>query len=172
MKKSIIIGPLILVLLFAMVLFVYSQAPGQYATTTTITTVSSTTSTTTERIVGGNCSYDKFAGTCKIISISKTAESIQQISSAGYQGFDVKFRFTPNQTLNLDPSRVQSILNTSWDLRLMNSWYPGPGFLAKYGIRTNAIFTCKLDIETQGSCTPTMIEFDTINVTDYFESAK
>jgi len=79
-------------------------------------------------------------------------------------------KFTNGMTVT--KTRIQSILNTSWDLRLMNSWYPGQQFLAKYVIKINAIFTCKLDIETQGSCTPTMIEFETINVTDYFESAK
>lgn len=133
----------------------------------------SPTTSTTQIIVGGPCSYDKFAGSCVITSINQTADSLAQADyQGGYAGYEVKFRFIPAESFNtsaLGKVAEQSILNNQWNLQLMNSWFPGPRFLAKYNITQNSAFSCKINLENQGSCTPIIFTFDTVNTTDYFE---
>jgi len=109
-------------------------------------------------IVGGACSYYVVDGSCKIVSITKTPESKQQKSETGYEGFDVKFTFAS------EPS------GTLYTLRLTNSWYPGPLYLAKYNIKENNIFDCQQLLISKGTCSPVVFEFSKIDLSDYFET--
>lgn len=65
---------------------------------------------------------------------------------------------------------VQQAIEGRHELRLMNSWYPGARFLERYGIAAGKSFECTLKVITQGTCTPTIIDFPHIDRTDYFES--
>ncbi len=120
--------------------------------------------------IGGGCAYESFPGTCTITAVSKTPVSISQQTIAGgpvYAGFDVKFKYAgeaPN-----DNALVRQALGRQHDLRLANSWYPGPRFLAKYAIAPGKAFGCALKVIRTGSCTPTVFQFSAIDQTDYFE---
>ena len=52
----------------------------------------------------------------------------------------------------------------------MNSWYPGPRFLERYGIAAGKSFACTLNVISQGTCTPAVFDFQGIDRADYFES--
>jgi len=65
---------------------------------------------------------------------------------------------------------VQQATEARHELRLMNSWFPGPRFLERYGIAAGKSFECSLKVITQGTCTPTVIDFPAIDRADYFES--
>jgi hypothetical protein len=120
--------------------------------------------------IGGGCAYESYPGTCTITAVSKTKASINQknlAGGAGYEGFDVKFKYAgeaPN-----DNVLVRQALSRQHDLRLANSWYPGPRFLAKYAIAPGKAFGCALKVIRTGSCTPTVFQFSGIDQTDYFE---
>lgn len=130
-----------------------------------------------EPFVGGPCSYNEFQGSCKIISIFKTEASMQQagvVGGPGYEGFEVEFAFTPNKPLNLKntgwANEENNILNQNYPLQLTNSWYPGPKYLEKYHIKKSAVFGCKLELRTKGTCSPKGFKFDDIKTGDYFET--
>jgi len=52
----------------------------------------------------------------------------------------------------------------------MNSWYPGPRFLERYGIAAGKSFACTLNVISQGTCTPAVFDFQGIDRADYFET--
>lgn len=128
--------------------------------------------------LGGPCSYDKYQGSCKIISIIKTDASRHQIEvggGPGYEGFEIKFKYIPKDKLNMSESTKwaeDQILDKEHLLLLINSWYPGPKFLEKYKIKENTTFDCKAEVITEGTCSPVGFEFNDINVSDYFECEK
>ncbi len=122
-------------------------------------------------IVGGACSYYSISGRCKIVSIAKTQESIQQKSTTGYEGFDVKFSFIPDSSIII-PESAKKILasqKSPYSLRLTNSWYPGQLYLNKYSIKENSIFGCQEMVISKGTCTPLSFKFSNVNLSDYFE---
>jgi len=124
-------------------------------------------------IVGGPCSYDQIRGNCKIVSVAKTSVSKQQAEISGgpgYEGFEVKFTFSPENEADLKGQEF--VLNKENLLMLTNSWYPGPEYLAKYNIKEQAVFACGLDLIVRGTCTPIIYKFDSIDRTDYFETKK
>jgi hypothetical protein len=131
------------------------------------------------RIVGGACSYDRIPGTCKIISVTKTSDSIRQAAvtgGPGYEGFAIKFRFTPSaqkqEYSQKWADRIGDVLAKEYTLLLTNSWYPGEKFLDKYKIVEAKTFDCKLGLITKGACAPVILEFPDINTSDYFETKK
>lgn len=126
---------------------------------------------------GGQCSYEKFRGIGRIISIHQTELSKQQAGSSGYEGFEVKFRFTPVEPSNIENVKwvkniQEDILDREYTLLLTNSWYPGQKYLEKYGIVENATFDGELRLITQGTCSPIEFSFDAIDTTDYFETKR
>ena len=125
-------------------------------------------------IVDGPCSYEKFRGTGRIISIQQTGQSKQQAVYSGYEGFEIKFKFMPVEPLNIENvtwvNNIQDILDREYLLLLANSWYPGQKYLEKYSIKENATFGGELLLITKGTCSPIGFRFDTINTTDYFET--
>lgn len=64
---------------------------------------------------------------------------------------------------------VAGAVSRQHELLLASSWPPGPRFLEKYGIRQGAELACRLDVIETGTCTPSMIAFDGVDLTDYFE---
>lgn len=54
-------------------------------------------------------------------------------------------------------------------LRLKNSWYPGPRFIKKYAIAPGKSFACTLRIITRGTCTPILFDLPKIDTADYSE---
>jgi len=124
-------------------------------------------------IVGGPCSYKSYDGECKIISISQTTESKGQASiggGAGYAGFDVEFQFTSKIALESKLQYYEESLGRNYSLMLSPSWYPGPKFIEKYGIKERSVFGCQVKLEINGTCTPVYFEFDKINTSDLFEA--
>lgn len=121
--------------------------------------------------VGGPSAYDEFPGTAKIVKVAKTPDSIEQATiggSAGYEGFEVRFVFTP------DPGVTLPELGRAWAarehlLQLVNSWYPGPQFLAKYGLKEGATFKATMSVIKSGVSTPVIVRLAGVDTTDYFE---
>jgi len=125
------------------------------------------------RFIGGRCSYEDFRGECEIVSVLKIDDSARQaqtIGGPGYEGFEVRFVFKPDEPMNLSEDREEDLLGKERTLRLCNSWYPGPRFLEKYNITEGAVFDCTLRLITKGTCSPVIFEFDEIDNCDYFES--
>lgn len=122
-------------------------------------------------LLGGRCAYTSFAGTCRIVSIDETAETRAQAEQAGYAGLRVVFAFVPSGEPPADQLGLDAIARQH-ELRLVNSWFPGPRFLEKYGIRQGAEFACRLEVITKGTCTPIVFEFEGIDRTDYFENPR
>jgi hypothetical protein len=129
------------------------------------------------RLIGGACSYDRISGTCQIISVTKTSESIRQAQiggGPGYEGYEIKFKFTPSEEKleyrKASGGGIEDIVNKEHTLQLTNSWYPGDKFLEKYMIKEGKVFNCVLCLITKGTCTPVLFEFPDINTSDYFET--
>lgn len=123
--------------------------------------------------IGGSCTYVSHPGTCSIVSVERTASSIRQKGVAGgpgYEGYDVKFTYA-GEAPRSDP-KVVELLGRTHSLRLLNSWYPGPRYLEKYGITRRKALACSLNVRQSGSCTPTTFSFPAVDLTDYFESVR
>jgi len=126
-----------------------------------------------ERRVGGPCEYAEYRGTATITRVAQTESSRQQVKSvggAGYEGYEVWFRFAPASDIREEWARPAA--GRAHLLCLMNSWYPGPRYLERYGIKAGRTHSCTLKVITRGTCTPTVFEFPEIRRDDYFESAR
>ena len=118
--------------------------------------------------IGGSCTYRSVPGTCEIVEVKETPASMQQKDiggGPGYAGFDVSFRYQGGS----DPDALEAAASTH-PFRLLNSWYPGPRFLEKYGIQQGKTLSCTLKVIQSGACSPTVFEFQGIDLGDYFES--
>jgi hypothetical protein len=121
--------------------------------------------------IGGKCTYAEHPGTCTIVSIQKTPDSIAQASlngGPGYEGLTVVFTFAGAAAGG--DQLVRQALEGKHELRLMNSWYPGPRFLVRYGIAAGNSLACTLNVISRGTRTPTVFDFQGIDRADYFES--
>ena len=121
--------------------------------------------------VGGACRYVEHPGTCTIDSVGKTPDSTAQASlngGPGYEGYAIAFTYAGAQAG--DHALVRAALQGRHELRLMNSWYPGPRFLDRYGIAADKSLACTLAVIAQGTCTPVTFDFPGIDRADYFES--
>jgi hypothetical protein len=114
--------------------------------------------------VGGICIYDEYRGICKISSISYQTT----VGRSEYNGFDVRYSFTPNEPI--DPGawdEKQFEEGSPFSIGLDNGHRLSPGYLKKYGIEVNAIFSCILKIKTSGSsCKLLKIKFDDIDAAE------
>lgn len=123
--------------------------------------------------VGGACTYRDLAGSATIVRVAKTAASSQQATVAGgpgYEGYEVSFDFTPDQPIT--DSAAQDFSRQTHLLRLANSWYPGPRYVAKYGLSQSRKLPALLKVQTSGACTPMLFAFPGIDLADYFERAQ
>jgi hypothetical protein len=124
--------------------------------------------------VGGECTYDHFAGTAKICSINQTNETLAQKNATdgpGYAGFLVKYEFKLNGQPPIGmPAYASDFLNGCENILLLgNSWYPGEKYLQKYNITEGATFRGNMSIIRSGTCTPVLIRLDGIDIYDYSE---
>lgn len=123
--------------------------------------------------VGGPSTYEDIPGTAKIVKVAKTPDSIRQATiggSAGYEGFEVRFLFTA------DAGATVPELGRAWAarehlLQLCNSWYPGPQFIAKYGLKEGATFKATMSVIKSGVSTPVLFRLEGVDTIDYFERA-
>lgn len=125
-----------------------------------------------DRKAGGQCRYAEHPGTCTILSVEKTPDSTAQASLSGgpgYAGLAVAFTYASAEAGNGD-ALVRQAIEGRHELQLMNSWYPGPRFLERYGIAAGKSFACTLEVIAEGTCTPTVINFPLVDRADYFES--
>ena len=116
----------------------------------------------------GECIYKKYNGYAKIISIEKTATP-QSYKNQSYESYDIRFSFTLSESII---EQFSWIVEKNHQLRLANSWYPGPRFMKKYCIEVGKSFECNVKIITKGTCTPVLFEFQGIAIDDYFEIKK
>jgi hypothetical protein len=120
---------------------------------------------------GGFCMYASYEGDAKIVRITQTPTSLAQanvIGGPGYEGYEVWFHFTPNQAIPEDLSRSQ--ISREHLFTLNNGWYVGPRYIEKYGLGPDKTFPCVLMVIVQGTCSPLVFDFKTLDRKDYFES--
>jgi len=120
---------------------------------------------------GGACTYEQHPGTCTIDSVEKTPDSIAQAplgGGPGYEGYAVTFTYAG--ALPSEDALARQALERRHELRLMNSWYPGPRFLDRYGIAAGKSFACTLQVISRGTCTPVVVDFPGVDRADYSES--
>lgn len=122
----------------------------------------------------GRCGdYVAIDGSVKIVRIEQTTASSGQATTGGgpgYAGFEVWYVFTPDQPVS--DSATESWIAREHELRLTNSWYPGPAFLEKYGLAPGVTLAATLKVQKSGPCTPFVVELPAVDTTDYFESAR
>jgi hypothetical protein len=117
-------------------------------------------------VSGGSCEYKVYEGTATIISVRKK-EMPKGYPGPSHDSYEVRFSFQPDEKIEESYAQVEG---KEYILLLTNSWYPGPKFLEKYGIRKGETFACHLKVITKGTCTPVLFEFPAIDLSDYFES--
>ena len=122
----------------------------------------------------GRCGdYVSIDGSAKIVRVEQTAASSAQATSGGgpgYAGYEVWYRFTPDQPV-ID-AETDAWIAREHELRLANSWYPGPAFIEKYGLADGATLPATLKVQKSGPCTPFVVVFPSVDTTDYFEGAR
>ena len=95
------------------------------------------------RQAGGACEYVGYQGTATITRVEKTARSGEQagnVGGAGYEGYEVRFRFMPEADIREEWARPAA--GREHLFCLMNSWYPGPRYLEKYGaVSVGSLYT-------------------------------
>ena len=149
------------------------EKPGDKMTTEAKSPGQKTGQQTDESLkVGGPCTYASHEGIARIVRVAQTPASRQQaqvIGGAGYEGYEVSFRFIPKPE-EAPRIRKMPLLERDQLLTLNNSWYAGPRFLEKYHIAVGKEFPCILKLIQSGACTPVVFNLPTINTGDYFES--
>jgi hypothetical protein len=118
------------------------------------------------RVIGGPCKYKEYDGQARIVSMDKI-ESTDQRSGQRREVYDVRFCFYAEQEIKESFAQVEG---KKYRLLLRNSTRPGEGFLRKYGVEIGKVFPCRLKVITRGTCTPTIFDFPTIDLGDYFET--
>lgn len=107
-------------------------------------------------VFGGPCSYDKFKGKCKIISI--------------FDENGIKFRFIPTEPLNLENvgwvKSEKDITDREYEqyagylgLKCLDKYPITKEDLEKCNIKENAVFDCEIGLITKGTCSPTTFTF-------------
>ena len=120
-------------------------------------------------LVGGPCTYTDMPGTMIITKVVKTKASKAQASSAGYEGYEVIFRFTTKARVN---NEVRALMKRQHQFTLLNGWRPGERYIKKYGITKGKTFPCTLQLIRTGTCSPVHFSFKGMDPVDYFESEK
>jgi len=120
---------------------------------------------------GGECTYKSYDGFASITRIEKTERSRQQAKmpgGPGYEGYAVSFVISLSEPISEDWAR--GFVTREHVLTLKNSWHPGERYLKKYGLEIGEEFPIQLKVITRGTCTPLILEFQTVERGDYFES--
>ena len=115
------------------------------------------------RVVGGPCRYKTYPGTAEVVSVQKT-KTLNEDGSSGDDGYDVRFVFHAETASEEAYAQAKEKTHR---LLLINGSYPRVGFLKKYGIEADKVFSCHLKVIVKGTCTPVLFNFPTIDLTDY-----
>lgn len=118
---------------------------------------------TSSVIAGGPCRYKTYKGKATIVSVVRK----EVRNRTAYEGYEVKFTFTPDQEIEEPHGRVNK---EQFSLMLSDSTYPSSEFLVKYNIKVGQLFDCQLRVITKGTCTPIIFDFPTINLDDSSEN--
>ena len=114
-------------------------------------------------VVGGPCAYKTYPGSAEIVSVQKI-KRLNSNGNPGDDGYDVRFVFhaetAPEETYAQVKEKIHRLL-------LTNGSHPGKGFLKKYGIETDKVFSCRLEVIAKGTCTPVIFNFPNIDLADY-----
>lgn len=125
-------------------------------------------------IAVGRCgTYDAVDGLARIERVEETATSAARATSGGgpgYAGYEVWFSFMPDAPVS--DAGVAAWIAKEHELRLTNSWYPGPAFVKKYELETGKTIPAVLEVQKAGPCTPFVFRFPSVDTADYFESAQ
>lgn len=119
-------------------------------------------------LLGGPCAYDAYPGKAVILAVSPEPRDADTTRGPAtpYPGYAVTYRFTPDAPITGQPLYRPGEVRT---LTLVNDMAPGPRFLQKYAIAPGRTFPCQLRVIRQGTCTPALYAFPTIDLSDYFE---
>jgi hypothetical protein len=123
--------------------------------------------------VGGCGTYVAIEGLAKVERVEETPASAAQATSRGgpgYAGYEVWFSFTPDEPVS--DADTAAWIAKEHDLRLANSWFPGPAFVKKYGLETGKTIPAVLEVQKAGPCAPFVFKFPGVDTTDYFESSQ
>ncbi len=115
-----------------------------------------------DNFIGGPCSYLVTNGIGTIQSITEDTSG----ANLPYTAQKVLFTFATHANI---PTLAGNIQNEKHLFTLTNGMLPGPQFLTRYNIQPGATFPVQLKTITHGTCTPVILEFSTINQSDYFE---
>lgn len=127
----------------------------------------------TPNLDGGLCKYVEYSGSCMITGISKDSEE-----KNGYIGSEITYFFDlENQTDTakmLIPYSKDIANGKKMKLTYMNGWNVGDKFIKKYSLKVNSTYPyttypCVLKEITAGTCTPTLVEFTSIDTADYVD---
>ena len=116
---------------------------------------------------GGACTYRRYRGRADVVSIRPA--TMPGSGAPSYATREVLFVFHPDEQIREAWVQVDG---RRFLLTLDNGRYPGPAFMAKYGIDVGSRLDCELALITSGTCTPMRFEFPTIDLADYFEHGK
>jgi hypothetical protein len=120
------------------------------------------------RLVGGPCAYADHPGTATFLAVTPASPS-DPASGPPYPGLTVTYVFAPEGPL---PPLAAPQAGRVHRQPLPNGWAPGPRFLDKYGIRPGLAVPCVLRVIQSGTCTPVILAFPGIDLSDYFEAGK
>ena len=117
------------------------------------------------RTVGGPCRYKSYPGEAKIVSLEKRMhQGKTDTSESGGDTYRVMFTFHTDETITESYAQVE---DETFQVLLTNGSHPSEAFLKKYDIEEGKTFPCRLKVITQGTCTPVLFDFPTIDVSDY-----
>ena len=123
------------------------------------------------RQVGGECVYTIYDGLANITRVEKTDRSRKQANTPGgpgYEGYEVSYVISLREPIS--ESWAKDVVTKQYPFTLKNSWYPGERYLEKYGLKVGEELPIQVQIITSGTCTPVILEFQTVDREDYFES--
>ena len=127
--------------------------------------------TATAQMVGGPCTYTKYPGKAKITKVEKTDSSKGQRGLAPYEGYEVKFVFTPAAPVS--DKLAAEFFKREWTYFLIEGAYeiyPGEQYIKKYDIKTGKEYDCTMSVIKTGTCTPWAFVFKGLDPKDLFES--
>jgi hypothetical protein len=102
--------------------------------------------------VGGECKYESYPGQARIVSIKKREADAEARGKDG-QLYEVRFSFQPDRAINQEWVKVEG---RTFLLTLPNGQLPDEKFLSEKGISVGRTLECRLEVITQGTCTPIM----------------
>ena len=117
--------------------------------------------------LGGPCLYRDYPGKATITKIVKTKASKAQLKSAGYEGYEVWYKYEPKWEIPEEDRHDQ--LKSEQQFQLANTWYPGDQYIKKYGLKVGKELPCTYSVIKSGTCTPVQFNLEGPDPVDYFE---